>query len=191
MSLTAIVVLLLVCAVLLVLERRGVRTTLSLSFKGDLKRESAFLAQYGQSVATPIAAALAYSFTRDLRQALAIVAAVAGASVVAFALKRLTGRMRPNRDNAGRFTGPFLRHDNARESFPSSHSACAIALTASLVFFFPQAAIVLWILAITCALLRWMLDAHFPSDVAAGLAVGYGAAYGVLAAFGYAVGIGW
>lgn len=191
MSLTAIVVLLLVCAVLLVLERRGVRTTLSLSFKGDLKRESAFLAQYGQSVATPIAAALAYSFTRDPRQALAIVAAVAGASVVAFALKRLAGRMRPNRDNAGRFTGPFLRHDNARESFPSSHSACAIALTASLVFFFPQAAIVLWILAITCALLRWMLDAHFPSDVAAGLAVGYGAAYGVLAAFGYAVGIGW
>src|SRR5215213_9839009 len=54
------IILLAACAVLMVLEWRGVRTTLELQFKGDVKRETRWLAQYGQSVCTPIAALLVY-----------------------------------------------------------------------------------------------------------------------------------
>src|SRR5215203_1859695 len=66
------------CAVLMALERLGLPTTLSLHFKGDVKRETRWLAQYGQSVCTPIAALLAYQLdpgdpARRLSRAILIV----------------------------------------------------------------------------------------------------------------------
>lgn len=192
MHLLVPLLLLLGAAVLMVLEFRGLKTTLHLTFKGDIKRETAFLAQYGQSVATPIAAALVWSFDlADWKKPVAILAAVSASSLSCFIVKRLAGRVRPNRENAGRFLGPSWKHDNQRESFPSSHSACAVALSAAIVFFFPQAAGVLWTLAGITALLRWVLDAHFPSDVLAGCAIGYAIGLAVLAAFGYPVPVRW
>ena len=130
MSLVLIGILLAACAVLRLLELRGVRTTLSLSFRGDVKRETAFLAQTGQSVATPIAAILAWQFDpHNIKAPIAIVSSVLATSISCMILKRLFGRVRPNRENAGKFLGPSLKHANHRESFPSSHSACAVALT--------------------------------------------------------------
>lgn len=170
---TIALVLAAVAGVLLVLEMRGVRTTLSLSFKGDIKRESAFLAQYGQSVATPIAGWLvAIARGNDWRWFVIVCAPVLMASVTCMILKRLLGRMRPNREHAGRFTGFSWKHDNKRESFPSSHSACAFALTVVLIRIWPQAAVVFWTLAFITAVLRYVLDAHFPSDVVAGSLLG-------------------
>lgn len=185
-------VLLVAAAVLMWLEFRGLKTTLHLSFKGDIKRETAFLAQYGQSVATPIAAALVWSVDRaDWIGPLAILSAVSAVSLSCFVIKRLSGRVRPNRENAGRFLGPSWRHDNQRESFPSSHSACAVALSASVIVLFPQLAEVLWTLAGITAVLRWVLDAHFPSDVLAGSAIGYVVAHAVMAGFGYPLVVHW
>lgn len=158
---------------LLLLELAGFRTTLSLSFKGDIKRESAFLAQYGQSAATPLAAILMMIAKDDWRPGAVIVSAVLAASIASLVVKRLSGRMRPNRENAGKFTGFSFKHDNKRESFPSSHSACAVALTVALNHYWPEAAAVFWTLAVITALLRYVLDAHFPSDVLAGCLLGY------------------
>lgn len=187
-----IIVLLGICAALLLIERRGVRTAVTFTFRGDLKRETAFIAQYGQSVATPLAALIVWSFDiDDWVKPVAIVSSVLVTAVAAFALKRLCGRVRPNRPNAGAFTGPFCKLDNARESFPSSHSACAIALSAALIHFVPELMVVLWCLAIATALLRWLMAAHYPSDVAGGLALGYATAHLMLLAFGYPVSIGW
>jgi len=169
------------CAALLVLEFLGVRTTLNLesSMKGDVKRESRWLAQYGQSVCTPVAAALVFSLdkTHGVRNSLTVIAAVLLASIVCMLLKRLLGRIRPGREGAGTFAGPSWKHANHRESFPSSHSACAVALTVSLAAFYPQAAVVLWVLALGCAALRYVLDAHYPSDVLGGIAFGYAIAH--------------
>jgi undecaprenyl-diphosphatase len=184
--------LLVLSIVLMVLEFRGLKTTLHLTFKGDIKRETAFLAQYGQSVATPIAAALVWSFDlADWMKPVSILAAVSAASLSCFVVKRLAGRVRPNRENAGRFLGPSWKHDNQRESFPSSHSACAVALSAAVVYFFPPTAAVLWSLAVITAVLRWVLDAHFPSDVLAGCALGYAISHVVIAGFGYPLVVHW
>ena len=49
--------------------------------------------------------------------------------------------------------------------------------------FYPQAAGVFWSLAIICAALRYLLDAHWPSDVLGGSAVGYGIAWATMIAF--------
>src|SRR5438128_1748795 len=53
-----LIALVALCAALMLLERLGVPTTLALHFKGDVKRETRWLAQYGQSVCTPVAALL-------------------------------------------------------------------------------------------------------------------------------------
>lgn len=183
MNWIVLITLLAACAILMLLERRGLRTTLALNFKGDVKRETRWLAQYGQSVCTPVAALLVYQLdpgepaTRAHR-AIALIAGVAAASILALILKRTLGRVRPGRENAGRFLGPSLKHANARESFPSSHSACAVALSALLAAWYPPAAPTFWALAIGCAGLRYILDAHWPSDVLAGVALGYAVAHG-------------
>jgi len=165
--------LLFLAFVMMLIERSGTRTTLELAFKGDVKRETAFLAQYGQSVATPVAAWLVWcSDPPDWKIPIAIIAPVLITSVLTMIVKRLCGRVRPRHENAGQFLGPTLKHASHRESFPSSHSACAMALSVALVPWYPQAMVVFWVLAATTAVLRYILDAHFPSDVLAGCALG-------------------
>ncbi|MFN4243806.1 MAG: phosphatase PAP2 family protein [Tepidisphaerales bacterium] len=170
------------CVLLLLAEHLGARTTLNLEsrLKGDVKRESRWVAQYGQSVCTPVAALLVWLLdgVNGLRNGVIVLGSVLAASVLCMLLKRTLGRIRPGREGAGRFTGLSLRHANYRESFPSSHSACAVALTVTLVAFYPAAAPVLWALALGCAGLRYVLDAHFPSDVLAGVALGYAVGHG-------------
>ena len=166
------------CGVLLAVERAGVRTTLTLSFKGDVKRETRFIAQYGQLVCTIVAAVLVVQLdaARGKRVLVPLVAATAAVSVLCTVVKRLAGRVRPDRENAGKFLGPSWKHANYRESFPSSHSANAVALSAVLAAAYPPAAATFWTLALLCAGLRYVLDAHWPSDVLGGVALGYAAA---------------
>jgi len=176
-----VAVLLVACVVLMLLERRGLRTTLALTFKGDIKRESRWLAQYGQAVCTALAAVLVWQLDPPRRpKVIALVVAVVLATLIATLIKRLVSRVRPGRANAGKFLGPSWSHANFRESFPSSHSASAVALTVMLSAMYPAAAPTFWVLALTCAGLRYLLDAHWPSDVLGGIALGYGIAHGVV-----------
>src|SRR5262245_11857723 len=104
-------VLLILCAatiVLFILERLGVPTTLDLHFKGDIKRESRWLAQYGQSVCTPVAALLVWQLdpAAGWQRPVTIVAAVLATSISCAIIKRLLGRVRPGREQAGQFLGP-------------------------------------------------------------------------------------
>ena len=182
MNLLVLIILLAACALSLVLERRGAPLTLQLSFKGDVKRETLFLQQWGQAVCTPLCAIAIWlldSRAMDVRLRVAggLVLGVCIAAITAFVLKRLLGRARPNRPNAGKFLGPSWSHENARESFPSSHAACAIAASTFLAHAYPPAASLFWGLGITVAVLRYLLDAHWPSDVLAGVAIGYVAAH--------------
>src|SRR5438094_684680 len=104
MNWIVLITLLAACAILMLLERRGLRTTLALNFSGDVKRETRWLAQYGQSVCTPVAALLVYQLdpgspaTRAHR-AIALIAGVSAASILALILKRTLGRVRPGREN--------------------------------------------------------------------------------------------
>lgn len=179
-SLPLLLGLLAACAVLMVLEKRGLKTTLSLHFKGDIKRESRWLAQYGQAMCGFVAIALVWQLD-PVHKGLVVPISLAWwtATLVATLLKRLCSRIRPGRENAGKFLGPSWKHANYKESFPSSHSACAVALSAVLSApgLYPQAAVTFWALALVCAGLRYLLDAHWPSDVLGGIALGYVSAH--------------
>ena len=179
-----IAVLAVACLIMMVIERTGVRTTLQANFKGDVKRETRWLAQYGQAVCSIVAALLVWQLDRShTGAAVAVLAAVFGASLVCTVIKRALGRVRPNRENAGQFLGFTWKHANFRESFPSSHSACAVAMSVVLAQLYPQAAITFWVLALVCAGLRYVLDAHWPSDVLGGIALGAACANVVCVAF--------
>jgi membrane-associated phospholipid phosphatase len=172
MSWTVIGVLAAACVIMMLIERSGAKTTLQLTFKGDIKRESRWLAQYGQGACTLFVAVLLWQLDRHRAAAVGMVVATFGASAVCTLIKRSLGRVRPNRENAGKFLGPTLKHANFRESFPSSHSASAIAMTILLAQLYPAAAVTFWVLGITCAILRYLMDAHWPSDVLGGVALG-------------------
>jgi membrane-associated phospholipid phosphatase len=174
MNLWLIVALAAACVILMLIERSGVRTTLDLHFKGDIKRETRWFAQYGQSACTPVAFLLVWELDPGgLRVALQVAIAVSLAGLAVMVLKRTIGRVRPGREGAGTFLGPTLKHANYRESFPSNHTACAVALSATLAHLYPHAALTFWGLAVICAALRYVLDAHWPSDIVAGVLVGY------------------
>jgi membrane-associated phospholipid phosphatase len=170
--------LLSVAGVLMLVERLGAARPLNLRIRGDIERESRWLGQYGQGLCTIVIAALIWRLDprrTPLDWSVAWYPLVGAAAIAStcFLLKRLLGRARPGRPNAGRFLGPVWRHDSHRESFPSSHAASAMTLSYSLVHLYPDAALVFWSLAIACALLRYLMDAHWPSDVLAGMALGY------------------
>ena len=185
-SWTLFLTLLAACGIMMLLEWRGVPTTLLLTFKGDIKRESRWLAQYGQAVCTVVAALLVWQLDHANRhRAVPVLVATFGATLVATVIKKSFSRVRPGRENAGKFLGPSLKHGNYKESFPSSHSACAVALSATLAVMYPPAAVTLWALALGCAVLRYLLDAHWPSDVLGGIALGYGCAHLTLFIFGF------
>ncbi|HWE01152.1 MAG TPA: phosphatase PAP2 family protein [Tepidisphaeraceae bacterium] len=187
MNLKFLISLLGASGAMMVLETWGLPTTLSLSFKGDVKRESRWLAQYGQFVCTAVAAALMVQLDPHpwrMRAAGVVVLAVLATSVTAMLVKRLVSRVRPGRENAGKFLGPSWNHANYKESFPSSHSACATALSVMLSIYYPQATETFWTLALVCAGLRYLMDAHWPSDVFGGIALGYAIAYGMATALG-------
>jgi len=170
-------VLLVLAILLMVAELKGAPVVLVLDFKRDLKRESRWLAQYGQAACTLSVAALIYlldhrRFKHHLAPAHLLLIVVFGAGVIGMILKRLFGRVRPGRENAGKFLGPTWQHASGRESFPSSHSAAAFAMSMLLARLYPQGAMLFWALALICAVLRYLMDAHWPSDVLAGIALG-------------------
>jgi membrane-associated phospholipid phosphatase len=179
-SLPLLLALIAACGIMMMLEWRGLPTTLSLHFKGDIKRESRWLAQYGQAICTVVAGVLVWQLEGPgPRRGLAVpvLAAPFGTTLVATVVKKLLSRVRPGRPDAGRFLGPTLSRGNYKESFPSSHSACAMALSTTLSVMYPAAAVTFWALALGCAGLRYVLDAHWPSDVLGGIALGYGLGY--------------
>jgi membrane-associated phospholipid phosphatase len=84
--------------------------------------------------------------------------------------KRMIGRVRPSA------FGPFAYHpfswDSAYASFPSGHTAAAFSALVAIGALFPRLRPLLWIYAITIAMSRVIIAAHYPSDVIAGAAVG-------------------
>jgi membrane-associated phospholipid phosphatase len=85
-------------------------------------------------------------------------------------VKRWIGRFRPSQ------SGPFVYRpfswDPAYASLPSGHSAAVFSALIAIGAIFPRARPVLWIYAVTIAMSRVIISAHYPSDVIAGAVVG-------------------
>ncbi len=79
--------------------------------------------------------------------------------------KRLVGRRRPPKE--------WIPHDEVEDpSFPSGHAAAAVGFTAAVAPSWPLAGALCAVPAALVAVERVQSGAHYPSDVAAGAAIG-------------------
>ncbi|MFK0065025.1 phosphatase PAP2 family protein [Streptomyces sp. NPDC091046] len=133
-------------------------------------------------VSLGIAAALALGGARARRAALVGVGAVTVASVSTNLLgKRLVHRARPDRE-AARVTVDRYVPMPASASFPSGHTAAAVAFATAVGVVLPEAAVPLGALAGAVGYSRVHTGVHYPGDVAAGAVLGIASAAAALAA---------
>ncbi|MEV2256226.1 phosphatase PAP2 family protein [Streptomyces sp. NPDC050147] len=112
---------------------------------------------------------------RGRKAAVAGMAAVAVAQLVSNGVcKQLADRPRPPKE--------WFPHDEAEDrpdssSFPSGHTAAAVAFTAAVAPAWPLAGALCAVPAAMLAIERVQSGAHYPSDVAAGAAIGLASAW--------------
>ena len=93
-------------------------------------------------------------------------------------LKRLVGRGRPTEFEAsGAFSFQNVFNDWTFQSFPSGHSATAVAMAFVAGFLWPPLFPILLVVGIVVAVSRVPVGMHYPTDVFAGMVVGMLGAY--------------
>ncbi|NVO17860.1 MAG: phosphatase PAP2 family protein [Rhodoplanes sp.] len=90
--------------------------------------------------------------------------------LVATILKRWIGRLRPS--ELGPYVYAPLSWRSEYASLPSGHTVTSFAALVAIGAVWPAARPVMWIYALSIALSRILVSAHFPSDVLAGAAFG-------------------
>lgn len=92
--------------------------------------------------------------------------------------KRLVGRGRPSEfEAAGAFSFQNFVNDWTFQSFPSGHSATAVATAFVIGFMWPALFPVLLVIGIVVSISRVPVGAHYPTDVFAGIVIGMLGAY--------------
>jgi undecaprenyl-diphosphatase len=118
------------------------------------------------------------------RMAAYVAASVLSASIAVHILKLAIGRARPLvYDQYGIFSFHPFNGDFLFQSFPSAHSAHVGALFAALALLFPRLRALFIGVALWLAATRVIIGVHYPSDVIAGLALGFWFAYATAIAF--------
>lgn len=98
--------------------------------------------------------------------------AIAVPGVFTLMVKRLIGRARPYVTGGDAYVfNPFVS-GSQYASFPSGHSTTAFAAAIAIGAVWPSARVPAWLYALTIALSRVIVTAHFPSDVIASAVVG-------------------
>jgi membrane-associated phospholipid phosphatase len=118
------------------------------------------------------------------RLAAYVAASVLSASIAVHILKFAIGRARPLvYEQYGIFSLHPLNGDFVFQSFPSAHSAHVGALMAAMALLFPRLRALFIGLALWLAATRVIIGVHYPSDVIAGLALGFWFAYATAIVF--------
>ncbi len=93
-------------------------------------------------------------------------------------LKRIVGRGRPSEfETVGAFSFQNIFNDWTFQSFPSGHSATAVAMAFVIGFLWPRLFPLFLVIGIVVAASRVPVGAHYPTDVFAGCIVGMLGAY--------------
>lgn len=156
---------------------------------GDFRREVEAVQQYGQLTFSLIIAIVIYLLDPANRRRLvdwAIAAAVA--ALASNAIKFLIARPRPNFNDPFDIVGPLgfypIEHGgkqtlesawtagHALSSMPSRHATFAVVSSVFLIALYPRLRPIAVFLAVVVCVARVLTQAHYPTDVIAGAAIG-------------------
>ncbi|MEZ2221951.1 phosphatase PAP2 family protein [Rhizobium sp. RCC_161_2] len=125
-----------------------------------------------------------YQAANLVRKVIYVGLSVLSASIVVHLLKYAIGRARPPLyDQYGIFGFEPFHGDFLFQSFPSAHSAHVGALFAALALLFPRFRLLFAGIGLWLGATRIIIGVHYPSDVAAGLALGAWIAFAVAILF--------
>ena len=151
----------------------------SLDLPGDIEKDMDAVQQFGQFGSLILVFILIFLLEPPTirRTLLDLGLAMLIAVGIAVFLKTVLGRTRPWVEETSQFLGPGWGISDDRNwqqsaSMPSSHSVAAAVLAVYLAWMRPRLAILAVILAGLVAVWRVRVQAHFASDVAAGLLLG-------------------
>lgn len=154
---------------------------------GDIRALFQRVESFGHTYGLICIAITIWILDRSRREKLAhLIWAFAAAGLTADLIKLQVWRLRPRSffddgfDGGLGFVGSIwsggdwrIATDHAYHSFPSAHTACAVALAIHLGRLYPAGRLWFGVLAALCAMNRIDGGAHFASDVFWGAAVGY------------------
>ncbi|UDL94622.1 phosphatase PAP2 family protein [Lichenihabitans sp. PAMC28606] len=107
------------------------------------------------------------------RRAVFFVLAIAVSGLAVQGLKHIIGRARPRLiEQLGAFSLHPFSWPNDFASFPSGHTTSAFAAATALALMMPRARWGLLVCAVAIGISRVVVNAHYPSDVLAGAALG-------------------
>jgi undecaprenyl-diphosphatase len=96
-------------------------------------------------------------------------------------LKNSVRRQRPN-DVIQEFVAYLVPSD--KFSFPSGHTAAAFVMATMVTYFYPPYGHIAYVIAVMIGSSRVLLGVHFPTDILAGMVLGFASAYAALAILG-------
>jgi len=144
-----------------------------IGLRGDIERVIKLMEIFAHGTGLLVTGALIWTLAPGFRRSLPrLLAAYGLAGLVVNLTKLLIPRLRPSAGVDANLPETTLNWDYLSQSFPSGHSAAAVALGLSLAILFPRGQWVFMTLAGLACLQRVVFDAHWPSDVLAGAAIG-------------------
>lgn len=144
-----------------------------IGMRGDIERVIKLMEIFAHGTGLFVTGALIWTLAPSYRKNLPrLLAAYGLAGLVVNLIKLLIPRLRPSAGPETNLPETTLNWEYVSQSFPSGHSAAAVALGLSLAILFPRGKWVFMTLAALACLQRVVFDAHWPSDVLAGAAIG-------------------
>lgn len=151
-------------------SRQWVQT---LGMRGDLERVIKLMEIFAHGTGLLVTLALVWTLSpRHRRDLPRLLVAYGLAGLTVNLIKLTVPRLRPSAGEEAVLPETWGNWEYLSQSFPSGHSAAAVALALSLGILFPRGRWVFLVLAALACLQRVVFDAHWPSDVLAGAAVG-------------------
>lgn len=144
-----------------------------IGLRGDIERVIKLMEIFAHGTGLIVTGALIWTLAPSYRRNLPrLLAAYGLAGLVVNMIKLLVPRLRPSAGSEANLPETMFNSEYLSQSFPSGHSAAAVALGLSLAILFPRGKWVFMTLAALACLQRVVFDAHWPSDVMAGAAIG-------------------
>jgi len=138
------------------------------------------LTEFGDSIYYLVGFLLSFVFFRYgvrnpywANRSLFFLATIAVSGIAVNVIKVFIGRYRPRElFDQGLYGFDFFHYGYAMTSFPSGHTTTVFALAAAIAYLWPKWTFPVSIWAMLVGISRIALNAHYPSDVIAGAAVG-------------------